>query len=90
MIMNERFTPRFLSREAFAASGLSFAYAFHDTPFGDVIALVCDGALAGLGFADDRDEALAAIREALSRHVTDGKVWLGSATWVVTARNPGH
>ncbi len=59
MNMSERVTLRSLSREAFVASGLAFTYAFHDTPFGEVIALVCDGALAGLGFADDRDEALA-------------------------------
>ena len=52
-------TLRSLSREAFAASGLSFTYAFHDTPFGEVIALVCDGALAGLGFSPDRKDALA-------------------------------
>ena len=59
MIMREGWTPRFLSREAFKASGLSFTYAYHDTPFGHVIALVCDGALAGLGFAPDREVALA-------------------------------
>lgn len=57
--MSERANIRSLSREAFSASGLSFTYAFHDTPFGEVIALVCDGALAGLGFAEDRDAALA-------------------------------
>ena len=59
MIMSERATPRHMSREAFAASGLSFTYAFHQTPLGDVIALVCDGALAGLGFAPDQAGALA-------------------------------
>ncbi len=59
MIMSERATPRHMSREAFAASGLSFTYAFHNTPLGDVIALVCDGALAGLGFAPDHSSALA-------------------------------
>ena len=59
MIMSERVTLRSLSREAFAASGLSFTYTFHDTPFGEVIALVCDGALAGLGFSPDRKAALA-------------------------------
>ena len=59
MNMSERVTTRFLSREAFAASRLPFTYAFHKTPFGEVIALVCDGALAGLGFADDRADALA-------------------------------
>ena len=57
--MSERVTTRFLSREAFVASRLPFTYAFHKTPFGEVIALVCDGALAGLGFADDRADALA-------------------------------
>lgn len=62
MIMSERVTLRSLSREAFAASGLSFTYAFHDTPFGEVIALVCDGALAGLGFAPDRQAALADMK----------------------------
>lgn len=59
MTMSEPITLRSLSREAFAASGLSFNYAFHDTPFGEVIALVCDGALAGLGFSPDRKDALA-------------------------------
>ncbi len=62
MIMIERVTLRFLSREAFAASGLSFTYAFHDTPFGEVIALICDGALAGLGFSPDRKAALADLQ----------------------------
>ena len=62
MIMSERVTLRFLSREAFAASGLSFTYAFHGTPFGEVIALICDGALAGLGFSPDRKAALADLQ----------------------------
>ncbi len=62
MLMSERVALRSMSREAFAASGLSFAYAFHDTPFGEVIALICDGALAGLGFAQDRQAALADMK----------------------------
>ena len=36
----------------------------------------------------NRDLAVAAIRAALSEHVTDGRVFLPSATWIVTARNP--
>ncbi len=62
MIMSERFSTRHMSCEAFEASGLSFTYAFHATPLGEVIALVCDGALAGLGFADDQTSALADLQ----------------------------
>ena len=35
-----------------------------------------------------RDRAVDAVREELARHVTDGKVMMTSATWIVTARQP--
>ncbi len=36
-----------------------------------------------------RDRAIDAVRDVLGRHVTDGRVMMTSATWIVTARRAG-
>jgi hypothetical protein len=39
--------------------------------------------------AVDRERAARAVRDALAPHAREGRVALASASWCVTARNPG-
>lgn len=42
-------------------AGLAIAYAFADSPFGEVLIAATDKGICWLAFADDRDDALAAL-----------------------------
>lgn len=46
--------------------GLAITYGFHDCPFGRALVMVTDGALSGLAFADNGDEATS-LRDMMSR-----------------------